>query len=358
MNNLKQYGWSDRLTEAWNASNFPHGYLPARITADFGRKYTVVTPDQQTATLAGTLTHSLTSTDMPKVGDWVAIEQTDGRHVIQAVLPRKTEIVRGHIGRIQTKQVVAANIDIAFVMQALNNDYSLERLERYIFQLSQQNIIPIVLLNKADKSSENVERQQEVKSLGVECHIISALHDTDVSVVEAHITPDSTAVIMGSSGAGKSTLTNRLLGSDTQATAAVRKQDGKGRHTTIHRELFLLPSGGMLVDTPGIRELQLWGSVADLHEVFDDIKEAIDACKFTNCTHGSEPGCVVQARLRDGTLDARRYRTYTNFVNELKSLQDYSGLIAERRAMQSKATAKRRQARQLRYSQDKDDYTV
>ncbi|HEU4830779.1 MAG TPA: ribosome small subunit-dependent GTPase A, partial [Candidatus Saccharimonadales bacterium] len=251
MKTLQTYGWDADRTREWANLDFSE-YTPARITADYGHRYKLVLPEEKSAHLSGALAHKLRATEMPKIGDWVAVEISDDQSVIiQHVMTRRNEIVRGRVGALIDKQVVAANVDVAFIMQPLDHDFSVERLERYLFQLASQDIEAIILLNKSDKVNDAEEKREQLHNLDAQVITISALHDDDVSLIERHIPVGKTAVIIGSSGAGKSTLTNRLLGEDRQATQEIRERDSKGRHTTVHRELFALPGGGMMIDTPG-----------------------------------------------------------------------------------------------------------
>lgn len=345
MHTLQTYGWNDERAKTWQQRD-ADGTVPARIVADFGQHYKIVTPERYSARIAGSLTHKIHSNDMPKIGDWVAVELHDDEPAtIHEVLPRTTEIVRGQAGRMVDKQVIAANVDVALIMQPLDHDFSVERLERYVFQLASQNIETIILLNKADTVSDALEKQAELAYLNVPSIIMSAKADESVADVQRLIAPGQTAVIMGSSGAGKSTLTNRLLGTAQQATAPIRERDSKGRHTTVHRELFALPSGGVIIDTPGIRELQLWGNESDLNDSFPDIAAAIIQCKYRKCSHTNESGCAVLAGIANGTIDASRYKTYCNFKNELQALESRRGFIAERRSQQTKESQRRRERR-------------
>lgn len=354
MLSIKTYGWTAERQTDWDSED--RGQLqPARVVADFGRRYKVAIPDEIHAQLSGALVHKLKATDMPKIGDWVAVEIIDGQPAtIQDVLPRSSEIVRGQVGRMLDKQVVAANVDLAFIVQPLDHDFSPERLERYVFQLATQHIEVVILLNKSDQSKHIEERLADLKSLGVDILVMSALFDEDLSPLDTYIIAGKTIVILGSSGAGKSTLTNRLLGEQRQATQSIREKDSKGRHTTVHRELFLLPSGGMVIDTPGIRELQLWGNESDLEASFPDIFEAARRCHYNNCTHTSEDRCAVKAGLADGSIDPKRYKTYLNFKQELSTLDTRREFIAERRTQQSKESAKRRQRRTMRNTMEND----
>ncbi len=352
MSTLETYGWNDERASEWAAAD-RDGLLPARVTADHGHYFKIVTPKEISARLSGNAMHKSKSVDMPKIGDWVAIEMSDETSaIIHQVLPRSSEIVRGHVGRQLDKQVIAANVDLAFIVQPLDHDFSPERLERYIFQLASQNISVVILLNKADKALDASDKQAQLKDLAADTVILSARDDTDLSAVEQYITPGKTIVIMGSSGAGKSTLTNRLLGAEIQATAAIREKDSKGRHTTVHRELFVLPNGGMIIDTPGIRELQLWGDAEDLEHLFPEIFAAARLCRYTNCIHDTEDGCQVKAGLADGTIDAKRYRIYQSFKQELEMLENRREFITERRSQQTKESAKRRLKRRRSSEQD------
>jgi ribosome biogenesis GTPase / thiamine phosphate phosphatase len=263
MDKLSDFGWDD----TWAAEAMPANRAPARVTADFGSTLTIVAPQERTAILSGKLMHTSVTADLPKVGDWVQV-QLIGAHeaVIERVLPRRNEIARHAAGEKATKQIMAANVDIAFVLQSLDKDFSPERLQRYLYQLSVSNITPVVVLTKADMMPDTEPYIKQVEALHVPCLICSATTGAGVDEIAARITPGHTAVLLGSSGVGKSTLTNRLLGREAQQTKAVSAIDGTGVHTTIHRELFVLPNGGLLIDMPGIRELQLWGDEDELDE--------------------------------------------------------------------------------------------
>ena len=349
MISLRTYGWSETRSVDWLAHDYEL-YEPARIIADYGRVYKVAAPDELSAQMSGALVHKLKTVDMPKIGDWVAIERNEEGQpaTISAVLPRTSEIVRGQAGRLLDKQVVAANVDLAFIVQPLDHDFSPERLQRYVFQLVGQHVDVVILLNKADKVSDTTQQQAQLASLGVDVVELSALHDSDMPALSPYLTVGRTIVIMGSSGAGKSTLTNRLLGEDRQATQAIREHDSKGRHTTVHRELFVLPGGSMIIDTPGIRELQLWGDETDLEASFPDIYHAIRGCHYSNCTHTTEGRCAIKAGLHDGTIEPKRYALYLNFKQELNALEKRRGFIEERRSQQTRESAKRRHQRSLR----------
>lgn len=354
MTTLQDYGWNAQRQTTWDANDHD-SLVPARIIADFGQQYRVALPGEKIAQLSGTLAHKLKAYDMPKIGDWVAVEISPNLPaIIQDILPRTSEIVRGHVGRLLDKQIVAANVDMAFIMQPLDHDFSPQRLERYIFQLASQHIKVVILLNKSDTAKDIADKRAQLNSFDVDIITMSALKDPDVSAIEAYLAPGTTAVILGSSGAGKSTLTNRLLGEQRQATQAIRERDSKGRHTTVHRELFLLPGGGMIIDTPGIRELQLWGDESDLEASFPEIFDALRHCHYPNCSHDTEDRCGIKAGLADGSIDPKRYRIYQGFQQELQVLEARRGFILERRSEQTRESAKRRLRRTQRHTQDSE----
>lgn len=318
---LPQLGWSDELQTIWENME-TDGSLPGRIVADYGASYKVAIPHEITAEISGRLEYTSEPHEKPKVGDWVAIQLIDDGHgIIHTVLPRKSEISRKQPGKKFEKQVLAANIDVAFLVQSLDNDFSPDRLRRYVFQLQKESVKPIVVLNKSDKVEELVTYLKELESFDIKVLVTSALENKGIEEIANHIPSQATAVFLGSSGVGKSTITNRLLGENKQDTGAIREEDSKGRHTTTHRELFLLPNGGMIIDTPGLRELQLWGAEEDLNTAFRDIEQLSQQCQFANCKHTTEPNCAVQAAIRSGTLDAQRLEAYRKLLSELQYLR-------------------------------------
>ena len=349
MEELTHFGWTDEFRAKWQELGMT-GVVPARVIADFGTSVKVVTPELITAEVAGKLSHSANREQVPKVGDWVAVRLFDSSTaVVEAVLPRHSEIARKVAGKQTKKQVIAANIDKAFVLLALDNDFSVERLQRFLYQLSISNISPIIVLNKADKVDDLAPYLASLRTLDLPIIIATATEGTGVKEILAHITPGETAILLGSSGVGKSTLTNQLLGEELQATQAVRSSDDTGRHTTVHRELFVLPGGGLLIDTPGIRELQLWGTQEDLDDKFDDIADLATQCKYTTCGHTSEPGCAILAALQSGVLDASHYADYVKMKGELGKLHSRN-VVQTRQANKKSRRSMNRQARDI----DKD----
>lgn len=354
MNTLQDYGWDDKRIADWGDRDFV-GCRPARVVADFGNQYKIAMPHISIAKLPNASTFKLRATDMPKVGDWVAAKvDQDGLVSINSVLLRRSEIIRSGAGETIEKQIMATNVDLAFIVQPLSHGFSVARIERFLFQLTIQGIEAVVILNKSDQVDDFSIRQKEVEGLGVKTIIMSALYDDNLNEIKNYIKPGKTIVILGQSGAGKSTITNRLIGREIQATQAIRESDSRGRHTTVHRELFVLPGGGLIIDTPGIRELQLWGDEDDLKLSFPEIAEAINNCHYKNCSHLSEDRCAVRLGLASGAIDPKRYAIYLNFEQELKRLKDKHNFIADRRAEWSRESIKRRRTRIMQKDIDKD----
>lgn len=338
MTSLQTYGW-----DALYAASFDDlaliDCIPGRVVADHGGYIRVAVPQGCTAEVAGKLAHDSEPHDRPKVGDWVALKLDDQRKgIIYAVLPRRSAINRKAAGSGAARQVLAVNVDIAFVVQALDFDFNISRLERYTYQLQQSNISPVFIFNKVDTAKHLQENLAEIESLGVPYLVTSATQGTGIDRLQAMIPDGKTAVFLGSSGVGKSTLTNALLGADRQKTAAIRESDSMGRHTTSHRELFVLPSGGLVIDTPGIRELQLWGEEEYLSKSFTDIEELARGCEFRNCSHGKERHCAVLAAIAKGQISDARLSSYIKLKTEILSVAHAAASLS---AKQKKQRAKR-----------------
>jgi ribosome biogenesis GTPase len=324
---LDAFGCNREIYSAWqhqtqNAANMQLDMKLGRVVADFGTSLTIAVPEKITAELTGKLAHySKVGELLPKVGDWVsAYIPSQGNAVIESVVPRLSEVARKAPGNRTAKQVIAANVDVAFVLLALDDDFSVERLKRFLYQLSINNIRAVIVLNKADKTDDIAQYQQQLISFALPVVVTNALTGLGIDTLLSHIKPGQTAVLLGSSGVGKSSVTNQLLGRDVQATQAIRESDSSGKHTTVHRELFVLPNGGLLIDTPGIRELQLWGTQDDLNDEYNDVAALIAQCKYTTCQHGAEDGCAVRPALESGTLSKSRYAGYQKMQRELKTL--------------------------------------
>ncbi len=319
---LADLGWTDALAAAF-APHAAAGLLPARVTLQLKGFWEVTTPE--TARLGectGKFLHATTgSADMPAVGDWVAIEPKPGddtRALIHAVLPRRTKFSRQAAGEHAVEQVVAANVDTVFLVSSLDANFNLRRIERYLAAARASGAQPVIVLNKSDASRHAAELAAEagVVAPGVPVVVTSAVKRGGVKALAPWLQPRTTVAFLGSSGVGKSTLINQVVGDDVQFTQEVRDIDGKGRHTTTHRELLVSPDGVLIIDTPGMRELQPWQADEAVDDVFGDIRELAGLCKFRDCTHGPEPGCAVQAALAAGTLEPARWNSYVRLARE------------------------------------------
>jgi ribosome biogenesis GTPase len=293
------------------------------------------------------LRRSTEHADRPAVGDFVVISDTQAP-IIESVLPRRTVLSRAAAGERHQRQIIAANIDTVLVLMGLDGDFNPRRVERYLLLIEGSGARPVVALTKLDKveGTASSEMRHALASAipGVETHAINAKDRSSVEPLLRYLQLGDTVVLVGSSGAGKSTLTNTLLGVERQATSAVRDHDSRGRHTTTHRALIQLPSGGCLIDTPGMRELKLTGDEELGGASFGDIEELALQCRFGDCTHGNEPGCAVRAALESGTLDTERWQGYLKLRDELAAASDTLEAQLKRKAharVANKALGKR-----------------
>jgi ribosome biogenesis GTPase len=317
---LESLGWDESFADAFRP--FEHdGLAPARVAVEHRTEYIIYTQHGELrAELAGRLRHD---EEHPAVGDWVAVtlRAAEGRATIQAVLPRRSAFVR-KVAWAETKpQVVAANVDVAFVVCGLDANFNIRRIERYLTLAWESGAQPVVLLTKADLCAEVELRVYEVESVGfsVPVHPVSAPLGDGVETVRSYIPTGRTAALLGSSGVGKSTLVNALVGEELLTTRELR-EDGRGRHTTTHRQLVPLPNGGLVLDTPGMRELQLWDADSGLETAFQDVESLVGQCRFADCAHGREPGCAVRAALASGALDVERFESWRKLQRELERL--------------------------------------
>ncbi len=298
--------------------------IPARVAAEHRGGYEVWTSrGKQTARLSGRLARELKGEAYPGVGDWALLRQGDeDTAIIDAVLNRKTVFTRGAAGRRTQGQVVAANVDVVFAVTGLDGDFSVRRIERYLARIWASGANPVVVLNKADicEDLDTVTRETEAVCLGVPILVTSAEKGEGVYGLRSHVNEGETACFVGSSGAGKSTLINALLGEERMATSEVRSRDDRGTHTTTHRQLIVLPGGGLLIDTPGMRELRLTDDEG-LEEVFSDIEQFAEKCRFRDCSHDTEPGCAVRAAVESGDLPADRLESYVKLLKEASAYE-------------------------------------
>jgi ribosome biogenesis GTPase len=321
---LYALGWSQFFEEQQQRWNDPER-IPARIVAEHRGGYEVASAGGTGfARLSGRFRHEAEE-GFPGVGDWVALDAGPGPDrtaLIERLFARRTAFLRGAAGREARVQVIAANVDVVFVVCGLDEDFNVRRIERYLARVWASGAEPVVVLSKADLAEDSFSRVAEVEehAPGVAVLPICALQGEGLEAIRARIAQGKTAALVGSSGAGKSTLVNALLGEERMATGDVRADDGRGRHTTTHRELVLLPEGGLLLDTPGMRELQLSDSEG-LETAFEDVESFAAGCRFSDCCHGDEPGCAVRAAVEAGELDAERLEHYLQLKSEARSYE-------------------------------------
>jgi ribosome biogenesis GTPase len=273
------------------------------------------------AKIAGRLLHETSDpTGYPCVGDWVALRPPEGGGpaMIQALLPRRTLLARKAAGTSQESQLFAANIDFVFLVASMNSDFSLNRIERAVAMVRGGGAFPVVILTKADLRADATayaaDAQRAARDIPV--HAVSSTTGEGLESLRGYFAPGRTSVLVGSSGVGKSTLVNALFGDTRARTGAIREEDSKGRHTTTTRELFVSETGGILIDTPGIREIQLDGGATDVGAAFADIEQLALSCRFGDCSHGNEPGCAVRRALADGSLEERRWQSFEKLKRE------------------------------------------
>lgn len=317
---LFDLGWSAFFEDAFEPYN-RDGLVPARVAVRHHGPCVLLT---ERGTLGGIPAGRLREDELPAVGDWVAARPLTGERkaLIEAVLPRRTAFTRKEAWRRTAEQVVAANVDTVFLVSALGHDLNLRRLERYLTAAWESGAEPVIVLTKVDLYPDDVASAlADVGAIGfgVPAHAVSGVTGERLDALDAYLARGRTVALLGSSGVGKSTLVNRLAGREVLATREVRA-DGRGRHTTSHRELVPLPRGGLLLDTPGMRELQVWAGEESLDTAFDDVAALAAACRFADCSHDREPGCAVRAALEDGTLASGRWEGYSKLQRELRAL--------------------------------------
>jgi ribosome biogenesis GTPase len=344
---LTLLGWNE-----WFADRFapPNGdaAIPARVVSDHGTAWVVNTGDRELpAALDRRLTAAVRADQglAPVTGDWVCVRQDAAGTVIETVLERRTAFRRHAAGTETREQVLAANVDLVFVVAALDVDVRPARVERYLAMAWSSGARAAVLLSKADvhPDAEAAARLIERSAGGAPVHCVSGLSEEGVEPIRQLVPCGATAVLLGPSGAGKSTLINQLAGEELMRTMAIRS-DGKGRHTTTHRQLVAVPDGGMLIDTPGLRELQLWPGADGLDKLFADIDALAAHCRFSNCGHATEPGCAVRAAVAGGELSEARVHSY----RKLRRQSEGARLDVSRRHAQTAALKRRRRIAQMR----------
>lgn len=325
---LSQLGWH-RYTQlqAYVLAPTHQAHFLARVLAEDKQQYRLMGACGLIRGLpTGRLMFTADAQDaLPKVGDWVRVDVLDGgeQAVIHEVLPRYSCLRRARVGKKTRSQVIAANVDLVAVVMGLDNNYNPRRLERYLAMAHEAGARPLVVLTKADLCQQVAKRRREVEKLSgqLEVFVLSVLEGLGLDALKNCLHRGQTMALVGSSGVGKSTLVNALLGSQHQLTQDVRAGDHRGRHTTTRRELLLVPGGGMVIDTPGMRELQLWESDTGLAETFPEIDSLAQACRFADCSHVHEVGCAVQQAVEDGNLPEARLKAYHKLQKEQAYLE-------------------------------------
>jgi ribosome biogenesis GTPase len=346
--NIDHLGWNSFFEKQFEELK-DQNLIPARIAQEQKNIYQIYSElGELRAEVSGRFIHTARSKgDFPAVGDWVAIlPRPEGdKAMIHHLLPRGTSFSRKAVlsggmpdtgGRTE-EQILAANVDVAFLVSGLDGELNLRRIERYLAVAWDSGASPVVVLNKSDVCTKVEEHVKEVESIafGVPILTISATQNIGLDAFSLHISSGKTAVFLGSSGVGKSSIINSLLGEEHLEIAPVRQYDKKGRHTTTSREMIILPTGGIVIDTPGMRELGMWSDQDGISRTFDDIEELALECRFRDCKHQGEPGCAVQQAIEDGILDARRFQSYLKLKKEL-------ALLAIRKDQRAKLDAKKR----------------
>lgn len=324
---LDAWGWSPRWAELYRDLGEP-GILAGRVILEKRGFYRLMTSEGEVAAgTTGRVRHrSVGAAELPAVGDWVAFrpaEPGQERALIVQVLERQSRISRKVAGTRSEEQVVAANLDTVFVVMGLDGDFNLRRLERFLVVAWESGAQPVILLNKVDLASDSEIRRREVTKIAGEVPVlkISCKSGQGLLALDHFLVAGQTVVLLGSSGVGKSTLVNRLSGELAQRTSQVRESDDRGRHTTTHRQLFRLPGGALLLDNPGVREIQPWQARAGMRAAFEDLLELAEACRFRNCSHHEEPGCAVREAAERGDLDRDRLASFQALSEDQQQLE-------------------------------------
>jgi len=354
---LQELGWDEARAREFEPWARKSAHQPARVLIGFNYLYRVgIEGGEFDAVLAGRLKHHAERQgELPAVGDWVAVRKRpeEDRGAIVAVLPRRSRFSRRMAGNVTDEQVVAANVDVIFIVMALDDDFSVRRLERYLLMARESGATPVVLLSKPDLSADLPADVADVVAAAgdVPVHVLSPKLNQGLEQVAPYVAGGRTAALLGSSGVGKSTIINRLVGADVRKTREVRASDSKGRHTTTHRELVVLPEGGLMIDTPGMRELQLWDASESVRGTFEDVEALAGECHFTDCRHRGEPRCAVKTAVDEGRIPPDRLASYLQLQDELAYLarqQDERAQIEEKRKGKIGAKALRQHVKSKR----------
>jgi len=349
LNSLQTYGWNDTHETNWNELDGQQ-WKPGRITSEHRNMYTVVSVfGEWLSVCSGAMLHgAVDRRDYPAVGDWVAVEKMPGeeRGIIHGILPRTSMFSRKSAGESGGEQLIAVNVDLVLLVTSMNDDFNVRRLERYLVAAYESGAVPVVVLTKADLCEDPAEyaAQAALVAAGSEVLIVSSRTGTGIDRLHGLLKDGKTAALLGSSGVGKSSLVNAICGDGTMAVQSIREDDAKGRHTTTHRELIALRGGGVLIDTPGMREFQLWNESESVDSSFTDITALAQSCKFNDCRHREEPGCAVRQAIEEGTLEESRFASYLKLQREIAYLErksDSQAQLAERKRWKALTKARR-----------------
>ena len=330
---LEQLGWDPSFARALEELGLPD-LIPARVGIEHNHLFRMYTAEgEHLAEAAGSLRHAATGREgLPAVGDWVGLRVASGEQAtIRAILPRRSCFSRKAAGDPTQRQVIAANIDTVFLVSGLDGKLNLKRIERYLVAAAESGATPVVVLNKADHSASVEDAVARVRAIAplVPVHPTSCVAPGGLDALVSYLALGRTVALLGSSGVGKSTIINGLLGTDRQLTGRVRARDRRGRHTTVHRELLVRPEGGVIIDTPGMRELQLWDPDQALDATFDDIDALAPECRFRDCQHRAEPGCAVQRAVAAGQVKKQRLENFHKLQDEKEALEDRRDQLAQ-----------------------------